>query len=110
MVMMMVMMTNGGLGVETERSVKMIDAAAFRLKLNPDYAHHLSHTPWASPLAQDVISQIFLNNDYAMNALALICCIAFQHIHWRMRTFMRHSENRQTAPFEADWCLDVLPC
>lgn len=56
------------------------------------------------------ISQIFLNNEHAMNALALICCIAFQHIHWRMRTFMRHSENRQTAPFEADWCLDVLPC
>ena len=56
------------------------------------------------------ISQIFLNNDYAMNALALICCIAFQHIHWRMRTFMRHSESRQTAPFETDWCLDVLPC
>ena len=54
------------------------------------------------------ISQIFLNNEHAMNALALICCIAFQHIHWRMRTFMRHSESRRTAPFEADWCLDVV--
>ena len=43
------------------------------------------------------ISQIFLNNEHAMNALALICCIAFQHIHWRMQTFMRHSQSQRTA-------------